>query len=131
MKSLTTFWAALAAAFFLIVPATAAAPGWTSYEPRQFATAQQAGRTILVDVHANWCPTCRAQKPTLNKLRSDPRLKDVLFVTVNFDKQKDFLRSHRIPRQSTILVFKGTKETARSIAETNPARLSAAILAGV
>ena len=130
MKSLTAFWAALAA-FFLIVPAAAAAPGWTTYNPNQFAAAQQAGRTILVDVHADWCPTCRAQKPTLNKLRADPRLINVLFVTVDFDKQKDFLRSHRIPRQSTILVFKGTKETARSIAETNPARLRAAILAGV
>ena len=130
MKSLTAFWAALAA-FFLIVPAAAAAPGWTTYNPNQFAAAQQAGRTILVDVHADWCPTCRAQKPTLNKLRADPRLMHVLFVTVDYDKQKDFLRSHRIPRQSTILVFKGTKETARSIAETNPARLRAAILAGV
>ena len=130
MKSLTAFWAALAA-FFLIVPAAAAAPGWTTYNPNQFAAAQQAGRTILVDVHADWCPTCRAQKPTLNKLRADPRLINVLFVTVDYDKQKDFLRSHRIPRQSTILVFKGTKETARSIAETNPARLRAAILAGV
>lgn len=128
---LKIFWAALAVAFFLIVPATAAAPGWTNYEPRQFAAAQQAGKTILVDVHADWCPTCRAQKPTLNKLRADPRLRNVLFVTVDFDRQKDFLRNHRIPRQSTILVFKGTKETARSIAETNPGRLSAAVLAGV
>ena len=130
MKLLTAFWAALAAVF-LMVPAAAAAPGWTNYEPRQFAAAQQVGRTILVDVHADWCPTCRAQKPTLNKLRVDPRLKNVLFVTVDFDKQKDFLRTYRIPRQSTILVFKGSKETARSIAETNPGRLSAAILAGV
>lgn len=130
MKLLTAFWAALAAVF-LMVPAAAAAPGWTNYETRQFAAAQQAGRTILVDVHADWCPTCRAQKPTLNKLRADPRMRDVLFVTVNFDKQKDFLRTYRIPRQSTILVFKGSKETARSIAETNPGRLSAAILAGV
>lgn len=130
MKLLTALWAALAA-LFLIVPAAAAAPSWSSYDSRQFAAAQQAGRTIVVDVHADWCPTCRAQEPTLNKLRADPRFKNVLFVKVAFDTQKAFLRTHRIPRQSTILVFKGRRETARSIAETDPVRLRAAILAGV
>lgn len=117
-------------ALLTAVPA-AATPEWTDYSPAAFERAQAAGRTIIVDVNATWCPTCRAQAPILDALRSEPRLQDALFVKVDFDTQQAFLRQHRIPRQSTILVFRGRQETARSIAETRPSQLRAAILAGV
>lgn len=119
------------ASLFAAVPAISATPAWTQYDAAQFSRAQDAGRTIVVDVHATWCPTCRAQAPTLDALLSEPRLRSALFVKVDFDKEKAFLRQHSIPRQSTILVFKGKHETARSIAETRPAELRAAVLAGV
>jgi len=118
------------AALAVAVPAFAAS-GWTTYTPDSFASAQASGKTILVDVHADWCPTCRAQQPTLEKLRADKRFAGVMFVKVDFDKDKGFLSAHRIPRQSTIVVFQGRKETARSVAETRPDKLSAAILAGI
>ena len=97
--------------------------GWVDYSAQGFAKAQQSGNAIVVDVYATWCPTCRAQEPILDELREDKRLSNVTFVKVNFDKDKDFLRAHRIPRQSTILVFKSEKEVARSIAETDRTRL--------
>lgn len=118
----------LALAFAL--PALAAS-SWHTYSAPAFAQLQSAGRTIVVDVHANWCPTCRAQQPTLDALRAEPRLKNAVFVKVDFDTDKNFLRQYRIPRQSTVLVFKGLRETARSVAETRPAQLRAAILAGL
>lgn len=122
--------------FFLLlallasVPASAS-PTWSTYSAAEFSRAQAAGKTIVVDVHATWCPTCRAQAPILDSLRSEPRLKDAIFVKVDFDTEKTFLRQHRIPRQSTVLVFKGTRETARSIAETRPVQLRAAVLGGL
>ena len=111
--------------------AHAATPQWQNYTPASFAKAQASGSTIVVDVHATWCPTCKAQAPILDRLRNEPRLEDVVFFKVDFDEEKAFLRAHRIPRQSTVLVFKGKKETVRSIAETDPQRLRAAVLAGV
>lgn len=119
------------ASLFAVVPAASATPAWTQYDAASFARAQQAGKTIVVDVHATWCPTCKAQAPTLDALRSEPQLRNAVFVKVDFDKEKAFLRTHRIPRQSTVLVFKGKRETARSIAETRPAELRAAVLAGL
>lgn len=123
---------ALVAAFFAVTmtPATAA-PGWTKYSASSFAAAQNTGKTIVVDVHADWCPTCRAQQPILNELRKDKRLADAVFIRVDFDKDKAFLRAHRIPRQSTILVFKGKTETARSIAQTNRAALRKVVLGAI
>ena len=114
-----------------ISAAQAATPNWIKYSPAAFSAAQKSGKTIIVDVHATWCPTCKAQAPTLDALRSEARLRDTVFVKVDFDTEKAFLREHRIPRQSTILVFRGARETARSIAETDPTRLRAAVLAGV
>lgn len=117
-------------AILVAVPALAAS-AWIPYSAQGFARLQNQNRTIVADVHADWCPTCRAQEPTLEALRTDPRMKSVIFVRVDFDKDTDFLQRFRIPRQSTIVVFKGNRETARSVAETRPAQLRAAILAGI
>lgn len=108
-----------------------AMPTWTAYSPAAFASAQRQGKTIVVDVFASWCSVCKAQAPTLNKLLVDPKFKNAMFVKVNFDKDKPFLKQNRIVRQSTVLVFKGQKETARSIAETRPAQLRNAVIAGI
>lgn len=102
--------------------------GWQTYDEAEFMMAQKKGKTIVVDVYANWCPTCRAQAPIMDELRQEHAGADVLFVKVNFDEEKDFLRAHRIPRQSTILIFNGMEERARSIAETDRARLRSVVL---
>lgn len=102
--------------------------GWTSYNAAEFMMAQKKGKTIVVDVYADWCPTCRAQAPILDELRRENQSGDVLFVKVNFDEEKAFLRENRIPRQSTVLVFKGMNETARSIAQTDRNTLREVVL---
>ena len=130
MRNLAKAILAAIAAMFVAIPALAA-PTWTNYSAERFASAQAAGRTIVVDVHADWCPTCKAQAPILETLRNDKRLENVTFMRVDFDTEKDFLRTHRVPRQSTILVFKGKQETGRSIAETDPARLRSFVLQAV
>lgn len=117
-------------ALLVSVPALAN-PSWITYSVDAFSRAQASGKTIVVDVYATWCPTCRAQEPILDTLRNEPRLRNAIFVKVDFDKEKEFLRQHRIPRQSTVLVFKGARETARSVAETRPEQLRAAVLGGV
>ncbi len=102
--------------------------GWQTYDEAEFIMAQQKGKTIIVDVYADWCPTCRAQAPILEELRQEQASGDVLFIKVDFDDEKAFLQAHRVPRQSTVLVFNGTREVVRSIAETNRARLRGIVL---
>lgn len=104
---------------------------WVDYSPANFARAQETGQTMLVDVTAKWCTTCKAQHPILEELTGDERLKDVMFVRVDFDTHKDFLQEHQIPRQSTILVFDGKAEIDRSVAETNRDRLRQFVFAAV
>ena len=111
--------------------AQASTAGWQTYDEAEFVMAQGKGKTIVVDVYADWCPTCRAQAPILEQLRKERQDGNTLFVKVDFDKEKAFLRDHRIPRQSTVLVFKGKKEVVRSIAQTNRAKLRGAVLSGL
>lgn len=121
-------------ALMLVVGFTAnatAASKWVNYSPESFVEAQSAGKTIVVDVAAEWCPTCRVQAPILDELAAEEALQNVMFVRVDFDTHKDFLREHRIPRQSTILVFDGASEINRSIAETNRERLRSFVLSAV
>lgn len=115
-------------AAFASIGAVWAAPAWIEYTPASFAAAQTEGQTILVDVHATWCPDCKVQGPILDELRSEAALQGITFMKVDFDKEKDFLREHKVPRQSTILVFQGHREVARSVAETNRDRLRAFVL---
>ena len=39
-----------------------------AYTPKAFDAAQAAGKPILVEVHAPWCPTCKAQQSVLEIL---------------------------------------------------------------
>ncbi|MDZ4737992.1 MAG: thioredoxin family protein [Rhodospirillaceae bacterium] len=102
---------------------SSASPEWIEYSPEAFSQAQQSGDAILVDVHATWCPTCRIQAPILDELRNESAMSGVTFIKVDFDRETEFLEANRIPRQSTILIWQGEREIARSIAETDRDRL--------
>jgi len=121
-RSLTL--AASALAFVAAQPAFARAQRFTQ---AAFDAAQTAGKPILVEVTAPWCPTCRAQQPILQKLTTDPRFRDLVFLTVDFDSQKDVLRSLNVQSQSTLVVFKGRQEVGRSAGDTNEASITALV----
>jgi thiol-disulfide isomerase/thioredoxin len=98
-----------------------------AYEPRSFEEALAAG-PVVVHVFADWCPVCRAQKPILATLAQDQALAGVRFVSVDFDKERQFLRARRVANQSVILVFKNGQEAARLIGITDAEQIRAGLL---
>lgn len=107
-------------AILLLVPVSASAAEWKDYSPEALAEAQSAGKPILVDVFAAWCPTCRAQNPILVTLTRDPKYSDLVVLKADFDKDKEALKALRVQSQSTLIVFKGDKEIDRSVGSTDP-----------
>jgi len=95
------------------------------FDQAAFEAAQAAGKPILVEVSAPWCPTCKAQAPILSRLRSDPRFKELVSFDIDFDSQKDLLQKFNVRTQSTLIVFKGKQETGRSTGDTNAASIEA------
>ncbi|KAF0227383.1 MAG: hypothetical protein FD175_2726 [Beijerinckiaceae bacterium] len=84
------------------------------------AEAQQAGKSILVDIRASWCSTCKTQAHIIDKIFAEPKYKDIVIFDVDFDSQKDVVRSLRAQTQSTLIGFKGATETGRSVGDTDP-----------
>lgn len=89
------------------------------FDAKAFQSAQAAQKAILVDVAASWCPTCRQQRPTVQQIEKEKP--DLVVYEVDFDKAKDVLKQFRVQYQSTLIVFRGNKEVARSTGETDPA----------
>lgn len=91
------------------------------YSQQDFDSLAQAGQPVVVDVSAPWCPTCKAQKPIIDGLAKQPAYKDVTILTVDFDSEKSVLKQYKVNMQSTLIGFKGGKETARSVGDSTPA----------
>src|SRR5271157_885819 len=81
--------AAVAGALFA-APAVAAER--IDYTAATFDAAQKSGKSILVEIHATWCPICRAQAPILADLEKDAKFQNLLVLHVDFDSQKDAVR---------------------------------------
>lgn len=113
----------VAGAALAATPASAASEA--TFDAAAFAAAQQAGKPILVVVHADWCPTCAKQKPILGRLQSEPAMKDLVVFVVDFDAQKDAVQRLGARMQSTLIVFRGTAERDRSVGVTDEAAIRA------
>ena len=111
---------ALAAGVALSLAAAGPAPAAEvkPFTTAAFDAAKAAGKPILIDVSAPWCPTCKAQHPILTNLEAQPKFKDLVVLDVDFDSQKDVLRTLGVRLQSTLIAFKGPQEMARSTGET-------------
>jgi len=114
------FLLSAATAAALLTSTAAFATEEQPFTRQAFQAAQNSGKSILVEIHASWCPTCQAQKPILGKLFADPKFKNLAVFRVDFDAQKDEVRNFKARIQSTLITFKGTEEVARSVGDTNP-----------
>ncbi|RED21718.1 thiol-disulfide isomerase/thioredoxin [Rhodopseudomonas thermotolerans] len=110
------------AALLPLLPAFAntAAP----YSAAAFKAAQAAGGPVLVEIHADWCSTCKAQTPIIQRLAADPKFAKLKIFRVDFDGQKDVVKAFGASMQSTLIVFNGTNETGRSVGDTKEASIA-------
>lgn len=90
----------------------------TPYSESAFKAAQASGAPILVEIHADWCPTCKAQAPIIGELTAQPQFKNLKVFRVDFDAQKADVRKFGAQAQSTLIVFKGSSEVGRSVGDT-------------
>jgi thioredoxin 1 len=117
-----------AAAVFalLLSPSWPALAGETvNYTAPVLKNALASGKPVLLEVAASWCPTCTVQGAIIGDLLKQPAFKDMIVIKINFDKEKQLLRSLRARTQSTLIAIKDGKETGRLVGETDPAAIEA------
>lgn len=99
--------------------------GDEAFTQSAFDRLQQQGASVLVWIHADWCPTCRAQEPILKELLAEEEFTPIHAFRVDFDQQKDIVREFKALQQSTLIVFKGGKEIDRSLGVTSKQSIAA------
>ena len=119
--------AVLAPAVLVTVTFATAASAATqnAYTAEAFAAAAAAGKPILLFVEASWCPTCAKQRPIVASLKAQPEFKDLVILTVDFDSQKDVLKTFGVRQQSTLIALHGKTEKDRATGIVSEAAIAA------
>ncbi len=109
-----------------LIAGSAAALDIKSYSAQALETEQAAGRAVSLHFHADWCPTCRAQEAVFKQWQGDASVPGTLLV-VDYDKERELKRTLNVRSQSTLIVYRGKTEKARSGGETDAGKLRAAL----
>lgn len=114
----------LTGAFLMFVACTALADE-VPFNQKQFDRAITTGKPTIVYLHATWCPTCRVQKPIVERLSADPEFKSVTIFLADYDTETDLKKTLKITQQSTFVVFRQGHEVARSTGQTQASAIRA------
>ena len=105
------------------------------YTPGLIKERLSKGETLFVDYSATWCSTCKRQEKILTEIRKKNSSYDekMTFIKIDWDTFKDHevTSSRNIPRRSTLLVLRGSKEIGRIIAGTDPKEIEALMAKGL
>ena len=125
------FFVSAVAAGLLMLAGAAQALTVKPYSAAELTAAQAAGKPVAVAFHADWCPTCKAQGKVFDGFKSDSALAKVTILVADYDHEKAPKKEMTIRTQSTIVVYKGMAEVARSAGVTDAAALKATLTTGL
>ena len=89
----------------------------TTFTLEAFNEAQKAGKTIVINSWNKSCGTCARQTKILNEAQKD--FPDVIFLSYEQTKHKDFAKLLNVEYWATIIVYKNSKEVAKEIGITS------------
>ncbi len=117
--------AAFAFAATIAIAQPAVAAEFKPFDRAIFDAAQKAGRPILVEVNASWCPVCASQSATIKSTVGAPAYAKLLVLRIDYDEQKSEWQAFGVQKQSTLIAFKGGRELGRVSYITDKAKIQA------
>ena len=109
MKKILTF------CFILLAFNANAMEKETTFKKELFDKAQSEGKVVVVSSWIKYCTSCASQMKVLNKAKSD--FKKIEYFTFDVTN-KDIANFFNVQYQTTLLIFKDSKEVYRSVGET-------------
>lgn len=116
---------------FLILPTTLQAVERETFNFQRFNELRVQGALILVDIYANWCPTCARQQVILDEWEKDHPDVPLHILKVNYTTQRSDVVQLRATRQSTFMLYHGDERIWYSVAETRAEIIHKALEAGL
>lgn len=95
-------------------PALAWALEIVPYQADNFARARAAGKVTAIQFHSGWCPICMMQDRGVRELKDDKAFAQVIVFRADFAKEDDLRKRFGVRSFSTLVIFRGEEERART-----------------
>lgn len=119
----------ITAAVTLVLPLAANAAETAAYSPELLAAELAAGKTVLLDFTASWCPSCQSQGRSIRALRAQNPAYDaaITFIDVDWDTwgQSDLAKRYGVRSRGSLVVLRGDKVLAQTYAHSSKDDLKA------
>ena len=101
----------------------------TNFSTEFFEKAMDSGKTVVINSYEVWCGTCSEQTKILDQ--AEKEFKDIIFLSYEQSKNKEIAQKLNIKYWTTIVVYKGNKEVARIVGQTDKKTIYSAIQKGI
>ena len=101
----------------------------TNFSTEIFEKARDSGKTVVINSYEVWCGTCSEQTKILDQ--AEKEFKDIIFLSYEQSKNKEIAQKLNIKYWTTIVVYKGNKEVARIVGQTDKKTIYSAIQKGI
>lgn len=95
------------------------------FEAEKFAQARAAGKVTAIQFHSGWCPVCVMQERGVRSLHDDKDLAQVTVFQADFSKEEALRKQFNVMSFSTLVIFKGEMERARTTGDFRAEQLKA------
>ena len=101
----------------------------TNFSTEIFEQAKASGKTVVINSYEVWCGTCSEQTKVVDQ--AEKEFKDIVFLSYEQSKNKEIAQKLNIKYWTTIVVYKGNKEVARIVGQTDKKTIYSAIQKGI
>lgn len=114
-------WPGALAAWLFALPALAL--DIVPYQAEPFAAARAAGKVTAIQFHSGWCPICVMQERGVRALKDDKAFDQVTVYQADFFKEEALRKQFNATSFSTLVIFRGNEERARTTGDSRPEQL--------
>ena len=101
----------------------------TNFSTEIFENAKAEGKTIVINSYNVSCGTCAKQTKILDQAQKE--FNEIIFFSYDQNKNEDIAKKLSIDFWTTIVVYKGNKEVARIIGQTDKEIIYSTIKKGI